>query len=33
VKSKPRAVMTTSTKIRVFPTALASLPGLLLSIP
>src|SRR5580658_7022691 len=33
VKSKLRAVMTTSTKIRVFPTRQASLPDLLLSIP
>src|ERR1035438_3989391 len=33
VKSKARAVMTTRTRIAVFPTGIASLPGILLSRP
>jgi hypothetical protein len=32
VKSKPRAVMTTNTRIAVFPTPIASRPGMFLSI-
>jgi hypothetical protein len=32
VKSNPRAVMTTNTRTVVFPTSLASLPGILVSI-